>query len=104
MVPSEATTRLIESCDAVGEPVRVIRSMNLKKPNQYRPEVGYRYDGLYEVVSYELRNKLKAAYRFKLERCPGQNPIRCKGKEARPTYWEKEEYAKLKLDAKFAGM
>ncbi|KAF1998661.1 hypothetical protein P154DRAFT_523942 [Amniculicola lignicola CBS 123094] len=104
MVVSEATTRLIESCDATNKPVRVIRSMNLKKPNKYRPEVGYRYDGLYEVVSYELRNKFKATYRFRLERCPGQNPIRYKGKEARPTYWEKEEYAKLKLDAKFSGM
>lgn len=93
------TRRLIESCEMIKNPVRVIRSHNLPKSNLYRPSVGFRYDGLYEVVAYELTDKAKGAYRFNLKRCAGQNPIRYKDNAARrPTSFEIAEYEKLKLD------
>lgn len=82
--------RLIESCELA--PVRLIRSANLPNTNPYRPERGYRYDGLYKVVSYEVLKQDGAVYRFKLVRCEGQGPIRCEGLGKRPTRWEVEAY------------
>ncbi|KAF2197326.1 hypothetical protein GQ43DRAFT_342613, partial [Delitschia confertaspora ATCC 74209] len=99
--PTQSTLRLIESCDIVKQPVRVFRSMNLKADNPYRPECGYRYDGLYDVVSYEISQSEveKAAHRFKLVRQPGQHPIRCAlngEKSKRPTKYEVEAYHRMK--------
>jgi hypothetical protein len=93
------TRMMIESCDKVKNDVRVIRSHNLPKSNVYRPEVGFRYDGLYKVIAYELVDRAKSAYRFNLKRCPGQHPIRYEDNAARrPTVFEIAEYRKLKLD------
>jgi hypothetical protein len=93
------TRLLIESCDKIKNDVRVIRSHNLPKSNVYRPEVGFRYDGLYKVVAYELVDREKSAYRFNLKRCPGQHPIRYEDNATRrPTTYEINEYRRLKLD------
>lgn len=58
-----------------GIPVRVTRGHKLDSP--YAPKEGYRYDGLYQVVSYwdEKGRDGFLIYRFRLERLPGQAPI-----------------------------
>lgn len=94
--PTENTLHLITSA-RIGNPIRVIRSAQLRKTNKYRPELGLRYDGLYTVKSYMLVNDNKAMYRFKLQRCGDQEPIRCEDNAARrPTLYEVQEYKKLK--------
>lgn len=93
MKATENTQRMIESCDNVHEPVRVIRSWNLQKSNPYRPLRGFRYDGLYDVIEYKVVDQAKAVHKFKLIRQKGQKPIRYEDKPSRrPTKWEIEEY------------
>ncbi|ORY12415.1 PUA-like domain-containing protein [Clohesyomyces aquaticus] len=96
--PTENTWRMIESCDKhPKQPVRVIRSWNQPKSNSYRPQRGYRYDGLYEVVDKQVLNPSKAMYRFLLKRIEGQDPIRYQENAARrPTKYEVKEYDKLR--------
>jgi hypothetical protein len=95
--PTENTTRLIESCNHIHNQVRVLRSHQLPKNNPYRPEVGLRYDGLYEVVEQKLVDREKARYKFKLVRSKGQFPIRCRNNAAsRPTRFEIDEDDKLR--------
>ncbi|KAK4006052.1 hypothetical protein OUZ56_011182 [Daphnia magna] len=56
------------------KPVRVIRGSNLK--NEFAPEYGYRYDGLYTVEKYWQcvgKSGFKV-YKFALRRCPDQAP------------------------------
>lgn len=57
-------------------PVRVFRSHKLPPHNQWRPENGFRYDGLYDVVDQELIDTERALYRFTMERRPSQGPLR----------------------------
>jgi hypothetical protein len=93
---TEATSQMITSAK-LGNPIRVIRSAQLHKGNEYRPERGLRYDGLYVIKSYKEVDKAAQKYRFSLERCPGQAPIRCgDGNSRRPTIFEMHEYDKLK--------
>ncbi|KAF2112154.1 PUA-like domain-containing protein [Lophiotrema nucula] len=96
--PTDVTTRLIESCDTIKKPVRVIRSSNLpNKHKQHRPERGFRYDGLYNVVAKQLVDQQTAMYKFKLVRCSGQYPIRSGDNAARrPTPQELDNYQKLR--------
>ncbi|KAF2246851.1 hypothetical protein BU26DRAFT_521247 [Trematosphaeria pertusa] len=95
--PTDSTVRMIESCDTVHNPVRVIRSYQLMKSNRYRPQFGLRYDGLYEVVEKKLVDTEKAAYKFHLVRCKDQHPIRCEDNAARrPTRFEIAEDNKLR--------
>jgi len=58
-----------------GIPVRVTRGHQLDSP--YAPPNGYRYDGLYQVVSYwqEKGRDGFVVCRFRLERLPGQPAI-----------------------------
>lgn len=93
---SDGTKRLLESVNQ--HPVRVLRSHNLPQDNPYRPEEGYRYDGLYKVVEYEVLDPAKQAHRFHLVRLSNQDPIRSKalGKAERPTAQEKAEYEKIR--------
>lgn len=58
-----------------GIPVRVTRGYQLDSP--YAPESGYRYDGLYQIVSYwqERGRDSFLVCRFRLERLGGQPPI-----------------------------
>lgn len=80
---TEATQYLRTSLQT-REPVRVMRSAKIPEENPYRPILGVRYDGLYEVQAEELLNASKAHYRFRMVRLPNQDPIRCRGPEARP--------------------
>jgi hypothetical protein len=95
--PTDATLSMLRSAKS-GNEIRVIRSSNLtEKKSKYRPEVGFRYDGLYKIKSFEMVSMEKEMYRFRLERCPGQQPIRCEDNAARrPTIFEVEAYKKLK--------
>ena len=78
------------------EPVRVLRSA--KGSSRYAPSAGIRYDGLYQVVSYEIRTdrENKKFYQFRLERQQNQDPINMN----RPSRNELHEFRELrkKLD------
>lgn len=78
------------------EPVRVLRSHNLPQSNRFRPQRGFRYDGLYDVVNSQCTDAEKQIYRFHLVRRQGQAPIRYQGVEARPTPEEIEAYDKIR--------
>lgn len=96
-IPTDNTKRLIESADKFKLPIRVIRSWNQRRANQFRPERGFRYDGLYEIVDYRILDPTKAIYNFHLVRCPDQDPIRWEDTPSRrPTQWEIREYDRLK--------
>ncbi|KAI7221337.1 hypothetical protein KC333_g1795 [Hortaea werneckii] len=97
---TEGTYRLIESKES-GKPIRLIRSHNLK--NEYAPEKGFRYDGLYTIVDFEMLdppNSKRQRHRFKMVRAPGQPPMRGTGDGKRPT---KEELEQLELHRNFSG-
>ncbi|KAJ4292646.1 hypothetical protein N0V90_009309 [Kalmusia sp. IMI 367209] len=96
--PTENTLRMIETCDEIHKPVRVLRSHQLPNKNPYRPEIGLRYDGLYNVVGKKLLDKKKQTYTFRLVRCTGQCPIRYKKHDAtcRPTRYEVMEAEALR--------
>ncbi|TKA33218.1 hypothetical protein B0A50_00771 [Salinomyces thailandicus] len=99
---TEGTSRLVES-QQNGKPVRLIRSHNLK--NEYAPEKGFRYDGLYKVVSFEKLDPskpLQQRHRFRLERVLGQPPMRGTGPGKRPTKQELEWLDKHKQNSGFA--
>ena len=85
-MPTENTKLMIES-QTRQTPVRVIRSgaSPAKKHTVYQPIVGLRYDGLYQVIDNTLLHEDTAMYQFTLKRLPGQDPIRFKGVEMRPT-------------------
>jgi hypothetical protein len=95
--PTEVTQQMITSA-TLGNDIRVIRSSQLQKgKSKYRPQLGLRYDGLYRIMSYELVDKEKQRYQFRLERCPGQHPIRYEENAARrPTIFEVEEFERLR--------
>lgn len=80
-----------------GQPVRLFRSSNLG--SKFAPELGFRYDGLYSVVGFEVLDppeEKRKRHRFRLLRCEGQDPIRSEGPEKRPTKEEIYEYEKDK--------
>ena len=80
----------------LGNPVRVLRSSGLPATNPYRPAKGLRYDGLYDIVEYEVLDEATAMHRFSLMRRDGQDPIRYKGVERRPTDEELAEHTKIR--------
>jgi hypothetical protein len=94
--PSPSTQLLIDSTQL--NPVRLIRSSKVN--SSFAPELGYRYDGLYDVVSFQLMDDAKSSRQrhiFKLVRVPGQDPIRGgSGPEKRPTQQESDAYRKDK--------
>jgi len=90
-VITESTQRMIESTGS-GKPVRVLRSQALPATNRYKPERGYRYDGLYDVLDHRVVEPIKQIHLFHLKRREGQDPIRCVGVEARPTAQETRHY------------
>lgn len=74
-IPSDGTNRLRESAEN-GKPVRVLRSHNLK--NEYAPEIGFRYDGLYKIFGSEMMDpsdSKRQRFRFRMVRLPGQDPV-----------------------------
>ncbi|KAL8692492.1 MAG: hypothetical protein Q9218_002495 [Villophora microphyllina] len=96
--PTAATQRMLETKQN-GNPIRVLRSAAMKKEKSpYRPSVGLRYDGLYQIVDSELLDQGTAMHRFTLHRCAGQDPIRYQGVEARPNAHEIKEFGLLKQE------
>ncbi|KAI9820109.1 MAG: hypothetical protein M1832_003816 [Thelocarpon impressellum] len=93
--PTAGTRHMKESHQLRG-PVRVLRSAGLHQTNKYRPAKGLRYDGLYDVVDYEILDAKTAMHRFSLRRRPGQDPIRYEGVERRPTDEEVAAYVKIR--------
>ena len=94
--PSPDTKAMLVN-HAEGKPVRLFRSSNLN--NKFAPELGFRYDGLYSVEGYEKMDppgEKRNRHRFKLVRCPDQDPIRSEGPAKRPTAQEVDEYEKDK--------
>lgn len=94
--PSIETQYMLQN-EMSKQPVRLIRSHNLQSP--YAPELGIRYDGLYQVVSHEQMDPpevKRCRYRFRLLRCPNQDPVRGEGPQKRPTVQEVEAYEKDK--------
>lgn len=81
---------------ADGRPVRLFRSSKVQ--STYAPEIGLRYDGLYDIESYERLDPVfstRQRHRFKLVRQPGQDPIRGGDvPERRPTKQEIEAHHK----------
>jgi hypothetical protein len=100
--PTDSTQYMIES-SLNDLPVRVLRTskMTTEGPNDYRPQAGMRYDGLYNVVGYEVKDKFKQVHLFHLVREPDQGPIRLTGPEVRPTPEELETLAKAKIEKKY---
>ncbi|KAK1073383.1 hypothetical protein LTR74_001792 [Friedmanniomyces endolithicus] len=97
---TELTQRMLESVEN-GEPIRLIRSSQLKSP--FAPEIGFRYDGLYKAVSYERLGdpmSIEQRHRFRLERIAGQAPIRGREPEKRPT---KQELIAHRNDKRLRG-
>ncbi|KAE9987159.1 hypothetical protein EG328_003628 [Venturia inaequalis] len=70
--PTASTKLMLESLSS-NLSVRVMRSSKLPAGNKYRPVKGFRYDGLYEVLSSQIE-------------------LRCEGEAARPTPKELQEY------------
>jgi hypothetical protein len=100
--PTEATQQMLRSTKLRNE-IRVIRSANLHPDNPHRPVIGFRYDGLYTITGFELVDKEKQIHPFRLERCPGQDAIRCGNNAAsRPTQYEINEYKDMKLKHRWA--
>lgn len=93
--PSPGTIHLKDSCK-YKHSVRVLRSSALPATNRYRPAKGIRFDGLYDVVEYEILDADTNMHRFTLRRCDGQDPIRYQGVEKRPTDEELAEYSKIR--------
>ncbi|KAH0399490.1 hypothetical protein KCU89_g6154, partial [Aureobasidium melanogenum] len=100
--PTDSTQHMIESCK-LKTPVRVLRAskMTTEGPNDYKPAEGMRYDGLYKVISYEVKNLSKQVHLFHLVREPDQGPIRNSGPEIRPTPEELDALAKAKIEKKY---
>ncbi|KFY31725.1 hypothetical protein V493_00854 [Pseudogymnoascus sp. VKM F-4281 (FW-2241)] len=92
-IPTKNTRLLLESYETK-QPLRVLRAEN--KNSKFAPKKGIRYDGLYTVVEHTILDADTAMYRFSLRRCKGQDPIRYKGQEARPTSQELREYALIR--------
>jgi hypothetical protein len=92
----KAATQSMITSAKLGNHIRVLRSSQLPKSNKYRPEVGLRYDGLYQIKSYKEMDVEKQDYLFHLERVPGQQPIRSEGPTKRPTVFEVQEYERCK--------
>jgi hypothetical protein len=76
------------------QPVRVLRAVN--KQSKYAPKEGIRYDGLYQISDREILDPKTAMFRFSLKRIKGQDPIRYKGAEIRPTDQELRERMRIR--------
>ena len=99
-----AATKLMFKAQEKGTQIRVIRSNSSEETesenrvNPYMPLVGLRYDGLYTITAHERLSKPEAPsmFRFTLQRCPNQTPIRYQGVERRPTNQEIKEFRDTK--------
>ena len=67
-----------------------------KGKSRYRPEVGIRYDGLYNITEYEILDESTSMHLFHMKRIDGQDPLRCEGEEVRPTAMECYKFEQIK--------
>ncbi|KAJ3500018.1 hypothetical protein NLJ89_g9977 [Agrocybe chaxingu] len=67
--------RALQTSMNLNKPVRVIRGYGLK--SRFAPATGYRYDGLYKVVSATIKPGKKGhlVCLFEMKRCPDQPPL-----------------------------
>ena len=80
--------------------IRVFRSS--KAPNKtWAPEMGFRYDGLYDIESFKIIDQKTKCHRFRMVRQAGQDPIRNSGPEKRPTEQELNNWRKIREEQKF---
>ncbi|PQE29730.1 ydg sra domain-containing protein [Rutstroemia sp. NJR-2017a WRK4] len=79
-------TKLLESSLLNKNPIRVLRSVN--KDSKYAPKAGFRYDGLYQIVSKKSLDPERFLNSYLLQRLPRQAPIRYEGPAIRPSAWE----------------
>lgn len=79
------------------KPVRVIRSSKLGNKSDYTPQFGLRFDGVYDVLESRLLDASTHHYRFRLQRQPGQDPIRHEGLGARPTVQDIQKFQEHRL-------
>ena len=88
---SKPGTLALHASLASGKPVRVLRTSSGK--SLYRPSYGFRYDGLYRVVSLINGKNTKGGMfeQFKLVRLDGQNPI----DKRRPNPREIDDYERI---------
>ncbi|KAF1985524.1 hypothetical protein K402DRAFT_394504 [Aulographum hederae CBS 113979] len=104
-----ADTQYLRDSVRTGNPVRLLRGSQkitkkgkkqstpeLDEQHKYRPEMGLRYDGLYDVVQERELDSAIGKWIFKLVRREGQHPIRWEGLEARPTQNELKEWKRIK--------
>ncbi|KAL8671092.1 MAG: hypothetical protein Q9168_004393 [Polycauliona sp. 1 TL-2023] len=97
-VPTANTSRMLESCDDVHNEIRVFRAAAASgKHTTYSPSCGIRFDGMYVVDGKEHLDANTSMYRFRLVRVPGQDPIRYRGPEKRPTKYEENAFHLLKM-------
>ena len=87
-------TAFLQDAFVKKQPLRVLRAKNPK--SKYAPKEGIRYDGLYEITGKEILDPKAAMFRFSLRRIEGQDPIRYKGVEVRPTDQELKEIMKIR--------
>lgn len=74
--PTRCTRTLMRSLET-RRPIRLIRSWRMHEQALNRPaKKGYRYDGLYTVESKTALKKDRQIWSFRLERVPGQGPLR----------------------------
>lgn len=93
--PTRATECMKQSLRK-GHEVRVLRSAAMKKGQKYRPDRGFRLDGLYNVVDEECVHEDTSMWRFTMTRVPGQDPIRFTGPEKRPSPYEIAAFDSIK--------
>ncbi|KAK2003000.1 YDG/SRA domain-containing protein [Colletotrichum falcatum] len=75
ILPSTEATKALATNYLTSKPVRVLRKAH--KGSSWAPSHGYRYDGLYEVISKEFAHNDKSGMfeQFELRRCDGQPPL-----------------------------
>lgn len=89
-----ADTKLLYENVSTGEPVRLLRSSKLN--NLYSPTLGFRFDGLYDVIRGDPIPGKTDCRRFELRRRGNQDPIRYQGIGKRPTPDDIQAYRKHK--------
>ncbi|KEF62249.1 uncharacterized protein A1O9_00221 [Exophiala aquamarina CBS 119918] len=91
--PTSGTQALITS-SRTKRPVRVFRSSRLADIVTHKPVQGYRYDGLYKVVGYEVLKLDRQIYRFGMVRVEnGQGPLRENLPPPAPTHRKRRRHA-----------
>lgn len=75
----------LRNAQTAGEPVRILRGFKPKNP--FSPATGYRYDGLYTVVSADLvpSSDGPLVCQFRLEAIPGESTSFGTGGDGRPS-------------------